>query len=257
MQLSDRIKLYENTYRQVFPPNSWIIIRLDGKGFHTWTRGLTQFNEGLSNTFISTAVSVVDSIFSNALLAYGQSDEVTIVLSPVYDPAQYMFGAKHDKLVSVSSSAFTAAFNSCKNEYADLRSKPPAIFDSRVFAVPSVDEVINTLLFRQQDAVRNSVQSLARTLASHKECHGLDSSGLQDLCHERGTNWNDLAPKWKRGWTLVKRQVTIDPAQYHGPIEYRPTEPYARKTWSLETPDILKERDALISNIKELLSPQS
>jgi len=80
-----------------------------------------------------------------------------------------------------------------------------AYFDSRVFAIPE-DEVCNYFIWRQQDCVRNSIQSLARSLYGHKECNNKNQSQLQEICFQKGHNWNDLETKNKRGF-CVKRSI--------------------------------------------------
>ena len=66
----------------------------------------------------------------------------------------------------------------------------PALFDSRVFVLPESD-VCNYFVWREQDATRNSVQMLARSLYSHKECHKKNNSKLQEMIFQKGRNWNN------------------------------------------------------------------
>lgn len=73
------------------------------------------------------------------------------------------------------------------------------MFDARAFTVP-IEEVNNCLLWRQQDATRNSIQALAQSLYPHKELQGINTKALQDkMFSEKGINWNDLPTKQKRG----------------------------------------------------------
>ena len=78
------------------------------------------------------------------------------------------------------------------------------MFDSRVFNVP-LHEVVNNLIWRQQDAERNSIQGLAQSLFSHREIEGLSCNELQDkMFTEKGVNWNDLPVHLKRGSCVIK-----------------------------------------------------
>jgi tRNA(His) 5'-end guanylyltransferase len=82
-----------------------------------------------------------------------------------------------------------------------------AMFDARVFNIP-VEEVTNCVLWRQQDATRNSISSLAQSKFSHKELQGKSSSQMQDMLMEKfGINWNDLTIPEKRGTAVYKRTI--------------------------------------------------
>jgi len=73
------------------------------------------------------------------------------------------------------------------------------MFDCRAFNVPQ-DEVVNAFLWRQQDCTRNSIQTLARTMFSHKQLHGANTSKMQDMMMvEKGVNWNKQTTRFKRG----------------------------------------------------------
>jgi tRNA(His) 5'-end guanylyltransferase len=151
-------------------------------------------------------------------LAYGQSDEISILLTD-YDTftTEPWFNGKVQKIVSVAASVATLAFN------ADMRlisEKPTfwddhlwckldrALFDARVFSIPRED-VVNYFVWRQQDAVRNSVQMLARSHFSHKETMNLNCDQLQEkLWQEKKVNWNDSPTVQKRGWAIMRQEGT-------------------------------------------------
>ncbi len=48
---------------------------------------------------------------------------------------------------------------------------------------------------------------LARSLYSHRECNDKNCSELQELCFQKGINWNDCPTFQKRGRCLVKTKV--------------------------------------------------
>lgn len=220
--LGDRMKGYENITRFYLTRRSPIIIRVDGKAFHTFTRGLKRpFDDILMSVMQETAKYLCKNI-SGCKLAYVQSDEISLLITD-YDTidTQAWFDNNLQKIVSVSASLATLAFNnfwstavdceikaantapftSDENSYittiSDKRFK--ATFDSRAFIIPK-DEVCNYFIWRQQDATRNSIQSLAQANFPHKELNGLNSSKLQDkLMLEKSINWNDLSVPCKRG----------------------------------------------------------
>ena len=110
-------------------------------------------------------------------------------------------------MVSVSASLATAKFN-------ELRPGRLALFDSRVFTIPDPTEVENYLIWRQQDATRNSVSMAAQALFPHRELHRKTSGEMQDMMWSQyGVNWNDYDPRFKRG-TLVWPEIVTAPVEF-------------------------------------------
>ena len=83
------------------------------------------------------------------------------------------------------------------------KSELGAYFDARVFNLPK-EEVTNYFIWRQNDATRNSIQSLAQANFSQKQIHSMNNSQLQDKLHEeKGINWNDCKTVEKRGSCVI------------------------------------------------------
>lgn len=200
----NRMKGYENIFRQTLPQRLPVIIRIDGSHFHTFTRGMIKpFDEVLIQAFWETCKYLAQNIMGCKLI-YHQSDEISILLTN-YDKltTQSWFENNLQKMVSVSASMATAKFNEViQKAFPD---KPLATFDSRAWVLPH-DEVANYFLWRQQDATKNSISMVAQASFAHKELQGLDGKKLQDkLFLEKGVNWNDL-PIWqKRGACITKQ----------------------------------------------------
>jgi len=220
--LGDRMKEYENCYRIYIPRRSYVIIRIDGKSFHTYTRNCKKpFDENLNNSFCNATLSACSQI-QNCKFAYHQSDEISFVLTDFETiKTDAWFGNNIQKMVSIASSIFTAEFN--RNELINsigtgtgrllnvesISSWKMGEFDARVFLLPNYDEVINYLIWRQNDASKNSVQSLARTYFSHKELQNKNNSDLNEILFQKGINWNDLPTQQKRGEGFYKIEVDI------------------------------------------------
>lgn len=86
-----------------------------------------------------------------------------------------------------------------------LKNKTGAMFDARCFNIPK-EEVTNCILWRQQDATRNSISSAGQAHFSHKQLEGLNSNQIQELLfQEKGINWNDYPTKFKRGSCCIKK----------------------------------------------------
>lgn len=195
--LGDRMKGYESITQTKLMDRTPVIIRLDGKAFHTFTRGLEKpFDTGLNDAMVRTMATLCGQI-QGAMFAYTQSDEISILLQ---DWASFdtdgWYDYKVQKIVSVAASIATATFNDI---YKHPAKTTLALFDARVFNVP-FEEVTNYFIWRQMDAVRNSINSLAQANFSHKSLQGLNTSQVQDkLMLEKGINWNDVPTKFKRG----------------------------------------------------------
>lgn len=212
--LGNRMKGYESVPSVKLMRRTPVIMRLDGKAFHTYTRQslFTEtgpFSMVLRNIFREATMQTLKHI-QGARLAYMQSDEVSILLTDwkqLNTDAWFKYGAQ--KMVSVASSIFTFFFNR-EAEYAGLDSFiHPAFFDARVFNVP-FEEVTNYFVWRQQDATRNSIQMLARAYFSHKQLDRMNTSKIQDmLMDDHKVNWNDTKTCFKRG-SCIRSHYDID-----------------------------------------------
>lgn len=236
--LGDRMKEYEATTQSHLLRRTPIIIRIDGRAFHTFTKrfiasemlytevskqGLATYDNRkvVDRSLVETPYSVMlheimnatsASLFhhiQNAVFVYTQSDEISILLRD-WDQheTQQWFGANLQKICSLSASIASTTFN---YHYMRVTGKRPestqdlADFDSRVFNLPK-EEVTNYFIWRQQDASRNSVQMYGRHFFSQKEMHSKNNSEVQDmLMLQKGKNWNDLPTWMKRGSCVYQR----------------------------------------------------
>lgn len=204
-ELGDRMKGYENIYRHQLTKRLPVIIRLDGKAFHTYTKGFKRpFDEDLASAMWETTKYLCENI-QGAKIGYTQSDEITILLTN-YEKltTESWFDNNIQKMVSVSASMATAKFNEVMR--AKYPEKELALFDARVWILPQ-SEVNNGFLWRQLDAAKNSVSMVAQANFPHKTLQGLNGSQMQDkLFLEKGINWNDL-PIWqKRGVAIIRKE---------------------------------------------------
>lgn len=192
---------YEDRYRFQLTRRTPVIIRIDGKAFHTYTRGLNKpFDDNLIMDMQQTTLFLCKNI-QGAKLGYCQSDEISILITD-YDKlnTDAWFDYNLQKMVSISSSMTTAYFNQLRRE-RDLFTL--AYFDSRCFNIPK-EEVPNYFLARQKDAVKNSISMLAQSLYSQKQLEHKNSNDMQEMCFQKGYHWNDLEFYKKRGSTIIK-----------------------------------------------------
>jgi tRNA(His) guanylyltransferase len=201
MDLGDRMKRYESVSQQFLMGKTPIIIRIDGKAFHTYTKGMQRpFCDIMHNSMVQTAKFLVEQI-QGAVFAYTQSDEISILIRDWDDVnTESWFFGKLQKVISVSASLATYKFNDVINN------GKMALFDSRAFNLPP-HEAINYFIWRQQDASRNSVQMLGHAHFSKYEMHGKNVGNIQDMLMEKySINWNDCATWQKRGTCVVTKK---------------------------------------------------
>ena len=207
-----------------------VAIRIDGKAFHTFTRGFQKpFDEVLGNAMVRTMEYLAKNI-QGCVFAYQQSDEITLLLIDYQTlETDAWFEYEVQKMCSISASMATMAFNKYFAEEVqkhidgtepifitdeeikliDTYSRAVekgAMFDSRVFNIPK-EEACNLVYWRQLDATRNSIQMVGQANFSHSELQGCSCNVIQDMLHEqRGINWNDFPTRWKRGtaWTRAR-----------------------------------------------------
>lgn len=230
--LGNRMKtFYEAITKYFLPRRTYTIIRVDGKAFSQFTKTMVRpFDEDFVAVMNETARYMCENI-QGAKFAYVQSDEISILLTD-FDTIKTdaWFDGNVQKMASISASLATAKFNQVRlmlkmNGYADgrrfvddylnqeyLKVNPfkLAMFDSRVFTIPMALEVKNYFLWRQQDAVRNSIQMATRAKYSHEETKNVNTDEMQEMLFQKGVNWNDYAPGLKRGRIIYRKEVDIE-----------------------------------------------
>lgn len=198
--LGDRMKNYEKVSSYRLVPRSPVIIRLDGKAFHTFTKKCNKpFDQDLIDSMALSAQAVANEI-QGFKLAYVQSDEASFVLTD-YDEinTQGWFDYKLSKIVSIAASIMTANFNKIYGSSEKL-----AYFDARAFNIPE-SEIANCILWRIKDWNRNSIQMYSRAFYSHKELNKKNVSDMHEMLYKKGKNWSkDLSAQIKNGTFILK-----------------------------------------------------
>lgn len=208
--LGDRMKFYESSTAHQFMPFAPILARLDGRGFHNFTKGLKRpYDENLTKLMVETTKYLVHE--TNARCGYTQSDEISLVWLAERADAEIFFSGKLQKMNSILASMASVYFNRRLVEFLPEKATQMPMFDCRVFQVPTDFEAVNCFIWREKDATRNSVQMAARAHFSHNECDKKDTSQLQEmLWSKKNINWNDYPSFFKRG-TYIRRKVVETP----------------------------------------------
>lgn len=213
MDIGTRMKSYESDERL---PKGTVIIRVDGKAFHTWTRKVHAIKpfDHVIHQCMSQATKKVAEEMQGFKLAYTQSDESSFLIANLGENEGAWFDYKPQKLASITASMFTQAFNDSYEYHSYVSGYPrvTAVFDARAYSVP-VNDAANVFVWRQQDWKRNSVQMLGHHHLGHKAMQGLSSIKVQSALGERGINWGDLDP-WKKYGTFVVPETLLTTHEY-------------------------------------------
>ena len=220
--ISKRMKHnYEEPARTILTRRTPVIIRLDGKAFHTFTKGFKRPYDEIFHTAMNNTTLYLCKNIQGCKLGYTQSDEITLLLSD-FDTltTDAWFDYEVQKMCSIAASMATFAFNryfaDAVNEYFTgkvmdeyqktmcLARDKGAMFDARCFNIP-LEEVNNCFVWRQQDATRNAIQMLGQTHFTSDELHGKNNNEIQDMLFtQKGINFNDMPTEFKRGICVRK-----------------------------------------------------
>jgi tRNA(His) guanylyltransferase len=220
--LGRRMKVYyEDALRLTLPRQTYVVIRVDGKNFHTFSARLPRpYCRPLADALDAAALHLLQQI-PGACFGYGQSDEYSLLFTDFQVPMWFDGGVQ--KIVSVSASLFTAAFNRAFVRDG-LQAPDFAAFDARVMVIARRAEVMDYFLWRQLDATANSLNMLASAHYSHAELLGKSESEKHDLLHAKGLNWAKEPADFKRG-RVVRRdgeswRVDREPAIFSRDASY-------------------------------------
>lgn len=208
--LADRMKYFEQREAgQTLMPRLPICLRLDGRSFSKFTKGLERpYDSRLSFLMIEVLRYLVKE--TTADIGYTQSDEISLILLP-NRRGDRVFGDKIQKLCSVFAGAGSAKFMQIlpfyiPEKYNNLKNPPH--FDCRAWNVTSMKEAANVLRWRQDDAIRNSVAMAAQNVFSHKTLQGKNTEEMKAMLLDKGFDWNAYPEFFKSG-TFIRRESVM------------------------------------------------
>lgn len=211
--LGDRMKQYESVADTRLIRRMPVMGRLDGKAFHTFTRGLDRPWDVRLHSCMWEAARHLCSVIQGCRLAFVQSDEITLLLTDwtTFDTTAWM-QYRMRKMCSIAAAECSVAFlRAYQREFEvelDYMDTLP-VFDARFWNIPC-EEVANAFIWRQQDCTKNSVTMLAHSHFTHSELDRISTQGrLDKLVLEKGVNWNNCPVPQKRGVCVVKEQVQV------------------------------------------------
>ena len=242
--LGDQMKAYENAFTsQKAMKGIPLLARLDGKAFHTFTKGLNRpYDERLSKCMIETTKYLVEK--THALIGYTQSDEISLVWHlEAGSVSEFMFDGKIQKLVSTLAGMASSKFAKLIAKNIPEKEDEVPVFDCRVWQVPTKEIAADAFKWRELDATKNSISMAAHTYFSHGSLQGLNGSQKQELLFSgKGINWNYYPAFFKRGTyvqrKLFKMEFTKEELEKI-PEKYQPTGPVLRtKVIELDMPPV-------------------
>ena len=246
MPVHDDLGIRMKTYYEQIPQiklmrRTPVAIRIDGKAFHTYTKG---FDKPFDNLLIDTMQQTMKCLCENiqgCVLGYTQSDEITLILQDYKNlNTAAWFDYEVQKICSISASMATAAFNKyistglskkitnlgIKNlvygddiTYDKLKAykralNQRAMFDARCFNIPK-EEVTNLIYWRQLDAIRNSIQMVGQACFSHKELQNKSCNDIQQMLKaQKNISWDDFPTYQKRGSCCIKEPYSYVETTY-------------------------------------------
>lgn len=186
---------YEDRTRYMLPRRTFTVIRVDGRAFSSFTRDCPAFDPNVLEAMTAGALALAEDA-QGGKFGFIQSDEISLVLTD-FDriETEAWFDGNLQKIASVAASLVTAAFNAAYR-------KPWAVFDARVFTIPDPIEVENYLVWRQKDAIRNSISMLAQEHFSPKQLHGAKQTDMLGMLQARGVEWAAIPVHFQRGVAL-------------------------------------------------------
>ena len=267
--LGDRMKAYERQEtEQRFSPLLPIYARLDGRGFSRFTKGFERpYDARFRQLMRQTTEWMVDQ--TNARVGYTQSDEISLCfLSDSYESPVF-FEGKKQKMLSILSAMATQRFNrllwTSEDPFLRAAAERDPVFDARANAFPNKEECAQAFLWREKDATKNALSMAARTLYSHKELMGKNSAQLNELLYQKGVNFNDYPPEFKRGVYVQRRRVLLPLSQEQLakiPPNQRPTDGMVERSQmvSLDLPQLSRLAnpvDVLFEGVEPIVRSQA
>lgn len=195
------MKRYEHAFRYYLPRRSYTLMRLDIRAGHSYLKDAERpFDFPFMASMDLVAIKLCEEIMG-AQFAYVQSDEISLLLIDfATHQSEPFFGGNMNKLLSIPPSIASGYMSR-------LRPEPEPIpqFDCRVWAMSDPVEVANYFVWRQRDAVRNSIQMVGQHYFTQAQLFGQSTDQIQEtLFTQHGVNWSHFPTGAKRGRLILK-----------------------------------------------------
>lgn len=249
MDFLSKFKDAEKEHRTYLPEKRWVVLRLDGKAFHTYTSGLERPFDALFMEAMDKTAGELCAAFTGSLIGYVQSDEISIILDTKtkvgYEP---LMAGQIQKIISVSAATATWHFNKARLDQGFAGNF--GLFDSRIaLTTEDAEDVGDYLDWRRGDAMKNSVSMAADSHFGHKVLMGKNVEDRKNMLSEVNKPWEELPAGFRYG-RYVHRVVFQDKVTFlNRKTQQEETAEATRSRWDvLDSMDqqfhrrILKER---------------
>jgi tRNA(His) 5'-end guanylyltransferase len=185
-----------------------LLVRLDGRAFHTYTKGLKRpYDRRLSECMIETTKSLIEEFHPR--VGYTQSDEISLLFwaDPKHPSSCLPFDGRIQKLIGVLAGFASSVFTiQAYNNIPEKRHFNPHL-DARAWSVDSYDDVVKTFVWRMIDAKKNSVSMAAQSVYSHKDLLNIHTKQKIDMLKDKGIDWNDYPTFFKTGSFFRRKSI--------------------------------------------------
>lgn len=205
----DRLKAVEAVYaKAVIDPEKPFCVRLDGKAFHTYTKGLKRpYDKRLSDAMVQTMNYLMEK--TEARLGYTQSDEISLVFYKLNPSQQQYLGGRVQKMTSIFAAMATAKFNQLVSLTIPEKVDTLALFDARVWSVDSLNDAAEVIVWRQEDAIKNAISMAAHSEFSNKELHKKNSKEKIEMLASKGLMWDNYPEFFKSGTFAMRKHIEV------------------------------------------------
>lgn len=244
LRFADKMRDMQQSSDFRLPENSYIILQLDGKAFHTWTRGLkvpfdSRFVDGMNEVALKVASTV-----SNIRFGYVQSDEINLVMTDLGSERTQPYHANRvQKIVSTSAGLASAVMSRL------FPDKDFAVFDARMFVAPTVEDVTDWFNWRQTDAIKNSVRAVGYARFSHKDLMGKNTQEVREMLAELGDPWEAYSDGEKFGRMIVREEEVRNRTFVNKRTGLEETVEFVSNDWVAKPAQLFKTSDVITSRL--------
>ncbi|KAK3597733.1 hypothetical protein CHS0354_006084 [Potamilus streckersoni] len=201
-------------------PNCWIVVRVDGKGFHRFSEvhHFMKPNDDRSLKLMTKAADCVMEEFKDIILAYGQSDEYSFV----FRRNTTVYNRRASKMMTNIASLFASSYVFYWPRYfgTQMMQYPPA-FDARTVLYPTDKNLRDYLSWRQADCHINNLyntcfwkliedKGLTPAQAQDRLKGTMSSDKNELLFSELNINYNHLPELYRKGTILIRDKDNQD-----------------------------------------------
>ncbi|KAH8679865.1 tRNAHis guanylyltransferase-like protein Thg1 [Tricladium varicosporioides] len=215
---------YVKSFEQpdILLPNTWIVVRIDGRGFHKFSAKYVfqKPNDRRALDLMNAAAKAVMTELSDIVIAYGISDEYSFV----FHKSCALFERRSNKLVTTIVSTFTAHFVYLWSSFfPELPlSLPLPSFDGRAVLYPTVQNLRDYMSWRQVDCHINNLYNTTfwaliqkggmDAKDAEKELAGSVAADKNEILFSRfGINYNNEPEIYKKGSVVFRDYELVEP----------------------------------------------